>query len=79
MRAKIETMKSAILRAIGIFGVLLFGILFLGTFLSPQTIEKSAKSFVKTQIEKEIKEKYNRGLNSDLSGNALAKGVRLTS
>ena len=44
------------LRALGIFGVFLFGILLSVTFISPETIEESAKGFVKTQIKNEVRE-----------------------
>lgn len=46
------------LRLIGIFGITLFGALFLVTFLSPAKIESSAKGFVQVQIEREVREKH---------------------
>lgn len=46
------------LRLVGIFGVTLFGALFLATFLSPAKVESSAKGFVQAQIEREVKEKH---------------------
>ena len=46
---------SVILRSIGVFGVLLFGLLFSLTFTFPEAVEKSAKGFVKYQIEKEVR------------------------
>ncbi len=49
--------KSIILRTIGLLGMLLFGILFSITLLSTESIENSARSFVKTQIEKELRHK----------------------
>jgi hypothetical protein len=48
---------STTLKLIGIFGILLFGILFSVTFVSPEKVENSAKSFVKSQIEKEVRAK----------------------
>lgn len=46
---------SIALKLIGLLGVLLFGTLFLVTFVSPEEIEESAKGFVKSQIEKEMR------------------------
>jgi len=48
---------SHTLKLIGVFGIILFGILFSVTFLSPDKVEESAKGFVKYQIEKEVSEK----------------------
>lgn len=59
------------LRTIGVFGVLLFGILFSITFSSPGAIEESAKGFVKHQIEKEIREKQQSLTDSSVAKNAL--------
>lgn len=46
-----------ILKLIALFGILLYGTLFLMTFVSSEKIEDSAKAFVKSQIEKEIRAK----------------------
>ena len=62
-----EAMIS-ILRFIGLFGILLFGVLFSITFVSPEAIEKSAKGFVKYQIEKEVREQQQ-----DINESAVAK------
>jgi hypothetical protein len=59
------------LRAIGLFGILFFGVLFLVTFLSPETIEESSKEFVKFQIEKEVREKQRQLGQSSLAEKAL--------
>src|SRR5688572_6234436 len=59
------------LRSIGILGILLFGTLLAVTFLSPETIEESAEGFIKIQLEKEVKSKYEASLNSDVSNKAL--------
>lgn len=48
------------LRISGLLGILLFGVLFIFTFGVPEAIEKSAKTFIKSQIEKEIKQKYQK-------------------
>ena len=51
------TMKIS-LRIIGLLGFLIFAGLFGLTFGVPDLVEESAKGFVKTQIEKEIRDKY---------------------
>ncbi|WP_028582165.1 hypothetical protein [Desulfogranum japonicum] len=68
---------NIILRSIGLFGVLLFGILFSVTFVSPKMIEESAKGFVKFQIEKEVREKYEATSHSTVAGKALDIAGRL--
>ena len=45
-------MKKILLSS-SIFGVLLFGLVFLVTFLSPQLVDTAARTFVVSQIEKE--------------------------
>lgn len=62
---------STTLRSIGIFGLVLFGILFFITFLSPETIEQSAKGFVKYQIEKEVREKHQAVSQSSVTSKAI--------
>ena len=59
------------LRLIGIVGVSLFGLLFLVTFTSPEKIEESSKVFVKSQIEKEVREKQQTIANSTAAEAAL--------
>ncbi len=59
------------LRLIGIVGVSLFGLLFLVTFTSPEKIEESAKVFVKSQIEKEVREKQQTVATSTAAEAAL--------
>lgn len=49
---------KATLRITGLLGTLLFGTLFIFTYGVPEAIEKSAKTFIKIQIRKEIKQKY---------------------
>ncbi|MCX2781540.1 hypothetical protein [Microbulbifer thermotolerans] len=65
------------LRSIGVFGVLLFGVLLSVTFVSPERIEHSAKGFVKYQIEKEIREKHQVLTESDVATKALNIASRL--
>ena len=59
------------LRILGFFGIILFGLLFSVTFVSPDSIEKSAKGFVKYQIEKEVKENYAAAKESTIANKAL--------
>lgn len=62
---------STTLKLIGIFGILLFGVLFSVTFVSPEKVEDSAKGFVKSQIEKEIREKQQSISDSSVAESAL--------
>lgn len=71
-----ETM-SITLRSIGLFGILLFGVLFAVTYVSPEKIEKSAKGFVKYQIEKEVREKQQLINESSFANKALSIAERL--
>lgn len=66
-----EAMGAAI-KSIGLFGILLFGVLFSFTFLSPEYVEKSAKGFVKYQIEKEVIEKQKALADSSVASQALS-------
>ncbi|WP_396586759.1 hypothetical protein [Bermanella sp. R86510] len=59
------------LRSIGLFGILIFGILFSITFLSPKVIENSANGFVKYQIEKEFREKQQSLMGSSVASKAI--------
>lgn len=63
---------STTLRSIGLFGILIFGILFSITFLSPKIIEESAKGFVKHQIEREVREKQQSIVGSSVASKALS-------
>lgn len=47
---------SITLKLISLFGLVLFGSLFSVTFMSPEKIEESAKGFVKSQIEMEVRQ-----------------------
>jgi hypothetical protein len=72
-----KEIMSITLRSIGIFGILLFGILFSVTFVSPKAIEESAKGFVKYQIEKEVLEKYKDASQSAVANKAFDIAGRL--
>lgn len=69
--------KSLTLRSLGTIGVCLFGLLYLVTFLSSETLETSAKGFVKLQIEKDIKQKQKNLSQSDLASQALSIAEKL--
>lgn len=62
---------SIILKSIGLLGVLLFGVLFSITFLSPAAVEESVKGFVKYQIEKEVRAKQQAVSQSVVADRAL--------
>ena len=68
---------STTLELIGIFGILLFGGLFSVTFVSPEKVEDSAKGFVKTQIEKEVRAKQQAINESSVTEAALNIAGRL--
>ena len=68
---------SITLRSIGLFGILLFGVLFSITFVSPEIIEKSTKGFVKYQIEKEVREKQQLLSDSTIANKALSIANKL--
>ncbi|MCU7930964.1 MAG: hypothetical protein KZQ90_09195 [Candidatus Thiodiazotropha sp. (ex Codakia rugifera)] len=59
------------LRLIGIIGLSLFAMLFWVTFGVPDAVEESAKGFVKSQIEKEVREKYTESKASAFADKAL--------
>jgi hypothetical protein len=59
------------LRIVGVFGLLLFALLFWVTFGVPGAVEESAKGFVKKQIEKEVREKYTASKASTFADKAL--------
>ncbi len=46
---------NILLKVLGVFGVVLFGVLLGVTYLSPKAVEDSAKNFIKGQIEKEVR------------------------
>lgn len=66
-----------ILKSISIFGILLFGVLLSVTFVSPEKVEYSAKGFVKSQIEKEVREKQQAMRESSVAEAALNISGRL--
>lgn len=59
------------LKLIAIFGMILFGILFSVTFISPDTVEESTKGFVKSKIEQEVRTKYKAMKESSVTNAAL--------
>lgn len=65
------------LKSIGLIGITLFGLLLYLTFMSPKTVEASAKGFVKLQIEKEVREKQQSLIQSSVAENALNIAGRL--
>ena len=58
------------LRILGVMGVVLFGIFFVLTFLSPAQLETSAKRFIQHQIEQEIRAKYHAAESSSVTQKA---------
>lgn len=68
---------STILKLIGIFGVFLFGVLFSVTFVSPEKVEDSAKGFVKSQIDKEVRAKQQAIIEASVTEAALNIAGRL--
>jgi len=65
------------LRSIGFFGILLFGVLFAVTYVSPDTVEKSATGFAKHQIENELRERQRLINESGFANKALSIAERL--
>lgn len=68
---------STILKLLGIMGVLLFGGLFSLTLVSPEIVENSAKGFVKTQIEKEVRGKRLAMSDASVTDAALKVAAKL--
>ncbi|MFN3580733.1 MAG: hypothetical protein ACK4VV_09705 [Pseudomonas sp.] len=68
---------SITLRSIGVLGIFLFGLLFSVTFVSPETVEESAKGFVKHQIEKDLRARQQAVSQSDVAERALGIAERL--
>lgn len=68
---------SITLKIIGIFGVILFGILMTVTFMSPEKIEQSAKGFVQYKIEKEVRETQEAITESSTAQAALSVAEKL--
>jgi len=65
------------LRTIGLLGIVLFGVLFSVTFVSSEAVEKSAKGFVKYQIEKEIRDEQQKVRESSVASKALSISEKL--
>lgn len=68
---------STTLKLIGVFGILLFGVLLSATFASPEKIEESAKGFLKSQIGKEVRVKQQAIADSSATEAALKVAGRL--
>jgi hypothetical protein len=66
-------MPQIILRSIGLFGIVLFGLAFFLTFVSPIHYEKAARSFLEYKIEQKLKNRIN--LKSDSKVAAFAKNL----
>lgn len=63
--------KKTTLILIGLIGLILFAGLFSFTYSVPEVVEESAKGFVKAQIEKEVRQKYQTMVESDLGSKAF--------
>jgi len=68
---------TTLLRLTGLVGLILFGILFWLTFGVPEKVEQSAKGFVKSQIETEIRQQYADTLQSPLATKAMNIAAKL--
>ena len=62
---------SITLKLIGLIGLILFGLLFSITFLSPEKVEESAKGFVKLKIEEQVRQKQQAIKDSKVTEAAL--------
>ena len=62
---------SITLKLIGLIGLILFGLFFSITFLSPEKVEESAKGFVKSKIEAEFRQKQQAIKDSTVTEAAL--------
>ncbi len=65
------------LRLTGLIGLLLFGTLFGFTYGVPEQVEQSAKSFVKYQINQEVKAKIAQVSETNLGKRAISLADRL--
>ncbi|WP_016957689.1 hypothetical protein [Catenovulum agarivorans] len=66
------------LRSIGLCGIILFGLLLLLTFSSAKHIEKSARGFVKYQIELELRQQQKEVTSSATAKMAVKFGEKLS-
>ena len=69
-------MKTS-LRLIGLIGLILFGSVFALTYGVPKQVEESAKGFIKSQIEKEVREKAAVVTDSSLAQKAKSLADKL--
>lgn len=65
------------LRVLGLLGLLLFGSFFALTFGVPEAVEKSAKGFVQSQVQKEVREKIAPITESSVVNKAKALADKL--
>jgi hypothetical protein len=61
-----------VLRVLGLAGLILFGGFFGATFVSADAVERVGQTFIKYQVEKEVREKYGRVADSTY-GKALGR------
>ncbi len=66
-----------ILQLIGLTGAIVFGALLALTFSAPETVEQSAKGFIKLQIDKEVRERYLASKESGIADKAKALAGKL--
>lgn len=53
-----------LIRAIGLAGFATFGILFAATYLSANSVERLGQTFIKYQVEKEVRRTYDNMADS---------------
>ena len=61
-----------LIRAIGLAGFAIFGILFAATYLSADSVERLGQTFIKFQVEKEVRKTYD-GMADSSYGSALGQ------
>lgn len=66
-----------VLQLIALTGTMLFGALLMLTFSAPETIEQSAKGFIKSQIDKEVRERYATSRATSVADKAKAIAGKL--
>ncbi len=65
-------LKSALLRFVGLLGVVLFGFAFIATWAIPGYVEHAGSEFIRSQLEKIAHEKID-SLEQQVSGGALGR------
>lgn len=76
MRHANKAMNST-LKVCALLGVALFGFMFIATFQSQERLERSAKGFIQSQIEKEVTARQKAIAESSLAEAALSLAGRL--